>query len=151
MVVGAIALAGCLGEASDTETDFLEEAAPTAPVAPTHIDEESSLLTAPMDETWTWTMSPGMTGRVLIELTGTPTSTGGHGIVCYRLDWPQGHHSGGSNCQDGDVGIYLSPGSTASTTTVYDVRLLPNSFTLHVWTDRPDTASVRVFVDTHLT
>ncbi len=147
-------MAGCLADSEDIAGQGVEDNSDGAPDGdfqtsePFHVDERHDLR-RPFDETWTWSMSPDMTGRVTIEHIPDPVSKNEPRTVCYELVWPEGRHSQCSQSL-GAVTYYSSQeGQYTETETVYDVRLLPNEFTLRVWQESdPDTAYARIYIET---
>lgn len=146
------ALSGCLSDENPPNLDESSDAEPMAAVEdPVHIDESFDLLTTTLDNRWSWSMSEGMTGHVEITLEANPTNLKGADSICYRLEWPQGHRTGGgANCSGvGNLGVSISVISLVVDQTVFSTGLYPNDFDLHVWAPNgPDPAIVRVQVDT---
>lgn len=151
LAASALLFAGCLSD-DDAPDDPLDNAAEAEPEAPYRVDATFDLLPTGMDETWTWSMSPGMTGDVELTFIPDPASTKSSDQVCYRLTWPEGAHRGGTNCGDGNVGnvaVQISGNDLLMPETFYDVYLVPNTFTLRVWTPQGgDAAQVHVYVET---
>lgn len=145
-----LALSGCLSNESSPDGGLSTDGGLGAvePEAPFHLDETFDLL-QPMDQTWTWSMSPGMTGDVTIELEGNPAWLEGPDNVCFELSWPEGsHYQRSCDAANGNVVVSVAVSTLLDTATIYDVYLIPNDFTLRVWTGTPDTASLRVYAET---
>jgi len=148
LTICTLMLSGCLStDGPGTDSENMATDTDATPVEPYRVDETFD-LSSEMDETWSWAMSPDMTGRTTIEYIPDPIAKNGPSSVCYDLTWPQGRQSSCSRAQ-GSVTIQISGADLLETKTVYDVTLYPNTFDLHVWTESgPDTAQVRVFVET---
>jgi hypothetical protein len=147
-----LTFAGCLSENADPDSVDASLNRPIA-VDPFHVDESFDVTVDEMDETWTWSMSDDMAGTVSIEQIANPVTTTDGAAVCYRIEWPTGHQQGGNiNCGEGssgNIGLTFSA-AQINGKTIYSANLIPNDFTLRVWSYTNEPAEIRVVIDTNV-